>query len=135
MYTHTWPRPAAARSVSLLSVCQPMAAALWRSMRGPLARRRHTRTRACLLPPHPRPLRRMRTSSAASPMQPHQSHTAPLSTAITVMAPEDVEHAVGRRREAHAEAPGGAGAGGEGVEPLEVAQKQEDAYQPAKIHS
>jgi hypothetical protein len=65
-------------------------------------------------------------------MQPHQSHTAPLSTAA-VSTPEDVEHPVGRRREAHAVAPRGAGAGGEGVGPLEVAQKQEDAYQPAKI--
>jgi hypothetical protein len=40
---------------------------------------------------------------------------APLPTFITaggvVPAPEDVEHAIGRRREAHAEAQGGAGAG------------------------
>ena len=53
-------------------------------------------------------------------------------TSVIAIAPEDVEHPVGRRREAHAVAPGGAGAGGEGVEPLEVAQKQEDVYQPAK---
>jgi hypothetical protein len=64
-------------------------------------------------------------------MQPHHPRTAPLSTAVC--APEDVEHPVGRRREAHAVAPGGAGAGGEGVEPLEVVQKQDDADQPAKI--
>jgi hypothetical protein len=50
----------------------------------------------------------------------------PLCTAIDI-APEDVEHAIGRRREAHGVAPGGAGAGGEGVEPLEaeVIQKQD----------
>jgi hypothetical protein len=53
--------------------------------------------------------RRMTASSAASPMQPNQPRTAPLSTAV--IAPEDVEHPVGRRREAHAVAPGGAGAG------------------------
>jgi hypothetical protein len=44
-------------------------------------------------------------------MQPNHPHTAPLSTAI-VMPPEDVEHPVGRRSEAHVVAPGGAGAGG-----------------------
>jgi hypothetical protein len=54
--------------------------------------------------------RRMTASSAASPMQPHHPRTAPLSTAV--IAPEDVEHPVGRRREAHATAPGGARAGG-----------------------
>ena len=54
--------------------------------------------------------RRMTASSAASPMQPNHPHTAPLSTAV--MAPEDVEHPVGRRREAHAPAQGGARAGG-----------------------
>jgi hypothetical protein len=100
---------------------------------------RHTRTRACLLPPRPHPFRkrereqqraararRMTASSAASPTQPNHPRTAPLSTAV-VLAPEDVEHAVGRRREAHECAPGGAGSGCEGVKPLEVAQKQDDA--------
>jgi hypothetical protein len=42
-------------------------------------------------------------------MQPNHPHTAPLST-IRAPAPEDVEHPVGRRREAHKAAPGGAGA-------------------------
>jgi hypothetical protein len=91
-------------------------------MCGPLARRTHTRTLACLLPPLLRPsareseissgaarLRSMTASSAASPMQPNDPHTTPLSTAA-VKAPEDVEHPVGRRREAHQVARGGAGA-------------------------
>ena len=51
--------------------------------------------------------RRLTASSAASPMQPNDPHTNPLITSITP-APEDVEHAVERRREAHAVAPGGA---------------------------
>jgi hypothetical protein len=54
--------------------------------------------------------RRMTASSAASPMLPSDFPPPPLSTAV--IAPEDVEHAVGRRREAHAVAPGGARAGG-----------------------
>jgi hypothetical protein len=70
--------------------------------------------------------RRMTASSAASPMQPNDPRTAPFSTAAAI-APEDVEHPVGRRRKAHGGAIGGAGAGGEGVEPLEVVQKQDDA--------
>jgi hypothetical protein len=53
--------------------------------------------------------RSMTASSAASPMHPNDPHSAPLSTAA--IAPEDVEHAVGRRREAHSVALGGAGAG------------------------
>jgi hypothetical protein len=50
--------------------------------------------------------RRMTASSAASTMQPNEPHTALLSTAV--IAPEDVEHAVDRRREAHGAARGGA---------------------------
>jgi hypothetical protein len=55
--------------------------------------------------------RRITASSAARPEQPNDPYTAPLST-IIVIAPEDVEHAVGRRREARHEARGGARAGG-----------------------
>jgi hypothetical protein len=55
--------------------------------------------------------RRMTASSAARPMQPNNPYTAPLST-VAAPAPEDVEHAVGRRCEAHAVARGGSRAGG-----------------------
>ena len=41
-----------------------------------------------------------------------------------VIAPEYVEHAVGRRSKAHAITRGGTGAGGEGVDALEAAEAQ-----------
>jgi L-alanine-DL-glutamate epimerase-like enolase superfamily enzyme len=47
----------------------------------------------------------------------------PLSTTIAI-APEDVEHPVGRRREAHAKALGGAGAGDGGAGGLEAEEQQ-----------
>ena len=72
----------------------------------------------------------MTASSAASPMQPDHPRTAPLSTAI-VIAPEDVEHPVGRRREAHVGARGGAGAGDEGAGGLEAEEQQEGDERPA----
>jgi hypothetical protein len=70
------------------------------------------------------------------PTQPAPSTPAaypPHVTAVDAIAPEDVEHAVGRRREAHSDARGGARAGSEGVDLLEaeVAQKQDDDKQPA----
>jgi hypothetical protein len=49
-------------------------------------------------------------SSAASPKQQYDPYTAPLSTSIGI-APEDVKHAVGCRREAQGPARGGARAG------------------------
>jgi hypothetical protein len=50
-----------------------------------------------------------------------------------ICAPEDVEHSVGRRREAQAVARGGGGAGCEAVDALEAtdAQKYDDDEQPA----
>jgi hypothetical protein len=69
-------------------------------------------------------------------MQPNDPHSAPLSTAMHyVSASENVEQAVGRRREADGRAPRGAEAGGKGVVPLEaeVEQKQDDVKQPANI--
>jgi hypothetical protein len=58
-------------------------------------------------------------------MQPNHSRTAPLSTAV--IAPEDVEHPVGRRREAHAVAPGGARAGG-GQRRIRVGRRAEAVH-------
>jgi hypothetical protein len=69
---------------------------------GPLAHRRHTRTRACLFPPHPRPLRkresksssgaararRMTASRAASPMQPNDPAQSPLSVPLLTAPPK-----------------------------------------------
>jgi hypothetical protein len=48
-----------------------------------------------------------------------------------VLAPEDVEHPVGRRREAHMDARGGAGAGDEGAGGLYAEEQQEGDEQPA----
>ncbi len=58
--------------------------------------------------------------------------TPPHSLDTVVLAPEDVEHAVRRRRETNEAARGGAGACSEGVDPLEAeeAQKQDDDQQP-----
>jgi hypothetical protein len=57
----------------------------------------------------------------------------PLVTSIVtaiIIAPEDVEHPVGRRREAHGGARGGARAGGEGAGALEEEEQQEGDEQP-----
>jgi hypothetical protein len=123
--THTWPRPAVTRSVSLPRVYQAIAGPLWSGTC--VARRRaadiHARVRVSSrlsLAPLPKEgesssgaarARCMTASSAASPMQPNEPHTALLSTAVK--APEDVEHAVGRRCEAHPVAHGGAKSEGE----------------------
>jgi hypothetical protein len=75
-------------------------------------------------PPSPPPQERERDSSGAAraqdgvprnrpyPQQLTSYSPPPFDTVIPGRAPEDVEHAVGRRRKAHAEARGGAGAGG-----------------------
>ncbi len=54
-----------------------------------------------------------------------------------IEAAEDVQHAVGRRLEAHGEARGRAGAGNQGIDTLEVegAQKQDKNCQSATFNS
>jgi hypothetical protein len=59
------------------------------------------------------------------PLLPH------VTSGKAVKAPEDVEHPVGRPREAHDLAWGGAGAGGEGAGGLEAEEQQEGDEQPA----
>jgi hypothetical protein len=68
------------------------------------------------------------------PPRHHCCHSGPLLphvTSVSVIASEDVEHPVGRRREAHAVARGGAGAGDEGAGGLEAEEQQEGDEQPA----
>jgi hypothetical protein len=55
----------------------------------------------------------------------------PLPHVTSVQAPDDVEHPVGRRREAHQGARGGAGAGDEGAGGLYAEEQQEGDEQPA----